>query len=59
VTDQAHNEKDQENEEQDPGDFGRRKGHYSKTKNAGDQSDYEEDQRVIQHGNSFLELLNL
>jgi len=49
MTDQGHDKKHQENEEQDLGDSRGRRSNHAKSQHPGDHRDYEEHQRVIKH----------
>jgi hypothetical protein len=51
---QANQEQSDEDEKADSGNFSRSKSYHSKTEDTGYQRDYEKDQSVVQHGNSFL-----
>jgi hypothetical protein len=50
----ANKEQNQEDEEANPGNLSSSESHYSKTKDASQQCDHKEEQRVIQHCHSFL-----
>jgi hypothetical protein len=51
---QANQEQYDEDEETNSGNLSRGERYHPKTEGAGYQCDYEEHQRVIQHGDSFL-----
>jgi hypothetical protein len=51
---QANQEQNDEDEKTDSGNFSRSKSYHSKTEGTGHQRDYEKDQSVVQHGDSFL-----
>jgi hypothetical protein len=51
---QAKQEQNDEDEKADPGNFGGGKSYHSKTKDTGYQRDYQKDQSIVQHGDSFL-----
>jgi hypothetical protein len=54
VRQKAHDEQNNENKEADSGNLGRGESHDPETQQASDKRNYEEDQSIVQHGDSFL-----
>jgi hypothetical protein len=50
----ANQEQNDEDEKANSGDLSGSKSYNSKTEKTGDQGDYKEDQRIVEHGDSFL-----
>jgi hypothetical protein len=50
----ANQEQNDEDEKANSGDLSGSKSYNSKTEKTGDQGDYKKDQRIVEHGDSFL-----